>query len=357
VVVLVLAIGDVRAMRDLSPSPAPPDAPLVVVIVPARNEEPRIAGCLRSLLASEWPNLRVICVDDRSEDGTYAAASLGDPRLTLLKASELPRGWLGKNHANWQGVAAAGDAPYLLFTDADTVHAPGALPAAMALLQEKRADLVTLLTDLRCETFWERALLTHVIAAIIGVYPMRKVNDPRSSVAIANGQYMLVRREAYDAAGGHAAIRDRVADDMELARAFKSRGARIHAAGGRAFVAVRMYASLREIWWGFTKNASAGVGGPVAALFGAVFVGAAASPFYLWPFLGGWQLGLALATCGVALLQRFVVFGAAFSVPRRWALLLPLALPMLIGIVLHSAFRQLSGKGPRWKGREYPDAR
>jgi hypothetical protein len=118
-----------------------------------------------------------------------------------------------------------------------------------------------------------------------------------------------------------------------------------------------MYASLRELWWGFAKNASQGSGGPARALVGVLLAGAAATPFYLWPFLNGWHLWLALITCALALAQRLYVFSRAFSVSRGWAFALPLATPMVLAIVLHSAFRQITGRGPRWKGREYPRAR
>ena len=306
-------------------------------------------------MAQDWPRLRVICVDDRSEDATYAeAAALAEPRLTLVRGTALPAGWLGKNHGNAQGVLHAGDASWLLFTDADTEHAPAALPSAMAAAQG--VDLFTLLTRIRAETFWERALMTHVLAAVLGAFPLRKVNDPNSPVAIANGQYLLVRRDVYAQVGGHAAIRDRVADDLELARLVKGAGHRIHAANGRALVSVRMYTSFAEIWWGFVKNASAGAGGPWKALGGMLMIGLSALPFFAAPFLRGELRALALAGCTVALLQRWLIFAVVFP-PAAWALSLPLATLCFMGILMHSAVRQLRGKGPIWKGREYPHGR
>jgi len=327
----------------------------VAVIVPARNEAHQVGACLRSLLAQDWPRLRVICVDDRSEDGTFAeAAAIADPRLTVVRGTELPAGWLGKNHGNAQGVLQAGAAKWLLFTDADTVHSPAALPSAMAAA--RATDLFTLLTNVRAESFWERALMNHVLSAVVGAFPLWRVNHPKSPVAIANGQYLLVRREVYDAVGGHAAIRDRVADDLELARLVKGGGHRLHAANGRALVSVRMYTSLPEIWWGFVKNASAGAGGPWRALGGVLMIGLSALPFFAAPFLRGDQLLLALAGCALALLQRWIVFALLFP-PAAWALSLPLASICFMGILVHSAVRQLRGKGPVWKGREYPHGR
>ena len=355
---LLSTILDARLLRPLAPAPPPPDAEEVTVIVPARNEAHQIAICLRSLLAQEWPRLRVVCVDDRSEDATYAEASaIRDPRLTVVHGEELPPGWLGKNHANAQGVERAGAATWLLFTDADTEHAPGALPAAMAAAREHRADLFTLLTDLRTGSFWEHALLTHVLGAVIAAFPLRKVNDPRSRVAIANGQYILIRRAVYESVGGHAAIRDRVADDLELARLVKGGGYALRADVGGALVAVRMYTSFREIWWGFVKNASAGAGGPLRALGGVLLMAILGLPFLAAPFLHGGALALALLGCGVALAQRLLLFRLLLPSGAQWALTLPLATLCFMGILLHSAVRQLRGKGPLWKGREYPHGR
>ena len=164
----------------------------------------------------------------------------------------------------------------------------------------------------------------------------------------------MVRREVYDQIGGHAAIRDRVAADLELARLVKGSGHRLVAGNGRALVSVRMYTSLSEIWWGFVKNASAGAGRPWRALGGVFLIGFSALPFFAAPFLRGPQL--ALAGCTVALAQRGILFALLFP-PAGWALSLPLATVCFMGILIHSAVRQLRGKGPLWKGREYPHGR
>ncbi|MGZ6143679.1 MAG: glycosyltransferase, partial [Myxococcales bacterium] len=355
---LASTLLDVREVRLSDVSRPPPDAPEVAAIVPARNEAHQIARCLRSLLAQDWPRLRVLCVDDRSEDATHAeAVALADPRLTVVRGEDLPPGWLGKNHANAQGVAQAGGAQWLLFTDADTEHAPAALPTAMAAASAHGADLFTLMTDVRAETFWERALMPQILSAVVGLFPLRLVNDPRSKVAIANGQYILVKREVYEAVGGHAAIRDRVADDLELARLVKGRGYRLRAENGRHLVSVRMYTSLAEIWWGFVKNASAGAGGPLLALGAVPLVALTALPFAAAPFLHGPQLLLALAGCAVAIAQRVVVMAKLFPIGMHWILALPLGQLAFVGILVHSAVRQLRGKGPIWKGREYPHGR
>ena len=357
-VMLLQTLLDLRHLEVIEAARPPPDAAEVVAIVPARNEAHQIGPCLRSLLAQDWPRLRVVCVDDRSEDRTREVASaIADPRLEVVRGEEVPAGWMGKNHANAQGVARAGAAEWLLFTDADTVHAPLALPSAMAAAARARSDLFTLLTDVRAESFWEKFFLPHVLSAIVGTFPVRLVNDPRSRVAIANGQYLLIRRAVYEQVGGHEAIRDRVADDLELARLVKARGFRLRAESGRNLVSVRMYTSLREIWWGFVKNASAGAGGPLIALGGVLAVLVAVLPFFAAPFLHGPALWLALGACATAIAQRLVVYRALFPVHPAWVLSLPFASLLFCGILVHSAARQLAGRGPVWKGREYPHGR
>jgi chlorobactene glucosyltransferase len=360
----------VRMLRDRSfaeePAKAgpPADPPQAAIVVPARNEAHQIVPCLRSLLAQDWPRdrLRVICVDDRSEDGTWDAARslLPDDRLVLVRGTELPLGWLGKNHANAQGVEHAGEARWLLFTDADTLHAPAALSTAIAAAERAGCDLYSLFSDLRLESFWEKALLPAIISAISAAFPARQVNDPQSSTAIANGQFLLVRRGAYEAVGGHGAIKDRVADDLELARLLKGRGFRLRIALGRSLVSVRMYSSLREIWWGFVKNASAGSGGPLAALAGAALLVLSAAPFAALPIALALRQPLLawVAAAGVTLsLASRVLAFQLFTAPLGYALLLPLGQLALAGIAVHSALRQWTGKGPRWKGRAYPHAR
>lgn len=337
---------------------APAGAPHVAVIVPARNEAHQIEPCLRSLLSQEWPNLTVVCVDDRSEDGTFAVASaIGDPRLRVVRGRELPPRWLGKNWANAQGVEQAGDASWLLFTDADTVHSPAALPSAYAAAVRSRASLYTLFTRLDCRTFWEKLLLRATIATIVQLFPLRKVNDPRSKVAIANGQFLLMPCADYQAVGGHAAIFDRVADDMELARLVKGSGRVLRAEDGRALVSVRMYTSLREIWWGFVKNVSVGVGGPALTSLGIAASLFSLLPFAALPFVRGPLLAIAAGACACALVQRAILLRRLFGAKVSWALLLPVTQLFMVGIAAHSTLRQLSGKGPLWKGRAYPDAR
>ncbi|MBS2020811.1 MAG: glycosyltransferase [Deltaproteobacteria bacterium] len=352
--------------RELLRQPAPEgEVPDVVAVVPARDEAHQIVACVKSLLAQRWPKLRVIVVDDRSTDGTdELVQAIGDPRLQVLHGTELPQGWLGKNHANHQAVQAAAvhGAQWYLFTDADTVHDPDALPTAMAAARTHDAALVTYFTGLTLSTPIEKALMPHIILAIAGLFPARWVNDRDNKTAISNGQFILVRKDAYDDAGGHAAIKDRVCDDLELAKAVKAKGHGLRAEWGMHLVAVRMYTSLAEIWWGFVKNAAHGAGGPLLASLGALAVVLAAVPFFALPVaiaLGDQRL-MCVSGLAVALAFGQRVFAVSWLFPRisaAWGLTIPFGQLMLAGIVFHSSLRAVTGKGPRWKGREYPDAR
>lgn len=192
--------------------PAPPNpAELISVIVPARNEARNIRRCVLALLTQTYPNYEIIVVDDRSSDETpLILASLQQEhpeRMQVVAGGELPPGWAGKPHALYLGTRQArGD--WLCFVDADTFATPDLLTAAFISAQAQQADLFTLLTDQELGSFWEKALLPLVFTALSFGFPAEQVNDPRRPQAIANGQFILIRRSVYTAVGGHTAIRN-----------------------------------------------------------------------------------------------------------------------------------------------------
>lgn len=369
---LGLAVQLVRAVRanvrvPLAPAPEPP--PLVSVIVPARNEEGNIAACVRSLLAQEYPNLEVIVLDDRSTDRTGAILAglvATDPRLTVLAGAPLPEGWVGKCWAVHQAAQRArGD--WLLFTDADTVHGPATVGSVVRFAQERGADLLSLGTGQRLETFWEKALLPWILALIVlGGGSVAEVNDPRSPVAKANGQFLLFRAAAYRALGGHAAVRDQLVEDFELARLVKRSGYRLLLADGRHLVTTRMYRGLREIWEGFSKNSWREASRTPGSLFNTLVLlplGTLGPPLLLARGLLRRRRGRRDRVEAALLVQSGAQtlwlggFGAlaarALGASAGYGLCFPLAALFLQGVVLHSAYRTLSGKGVRWKGRTY----
>jgi glycosyltransferase involved in cell wall biosynthesis len=240
---------------------------LVSAIIPARNEEASIARVVESL-AAQVEIGEILVVDDQSTDRTGAilaelAARL--PKLKLLRAGELPQGWTGKNRAlSLRAAEATGS--WLLFTDADTYHLPGSTSRALADAASHAADMVSYSPEQEMHTFWERALIPVVYWRLAYRYPLDRVNDPKSPEAAANGQYILMRREAYEAIGGHAAIAAEILDDVALARRAKEAGFRIFFGAGQGIVRTRMYRSFGAMWEGWTKNLYALFGGSLSEI-------------------------------------------------------------------------------------------
>jgi hypothetical protein len=238
-----------------SPRFASPDPPLVSAIIPARDEEAALADCLATVRAQTYPNLEILVVDDRSADRTgeiAREAARNDGRVRVLTIDELPPGWTGKTHALH---VASGEArgEWLWFLDADTRHAPDSLAIMMEYARANRAELASLLPEMRCETFWERAVQPLMGIVLMRSFPLFRVNDDRSRAAFANGQYILVHRPAYDEAGGHEAVRDRFVEDIYLAKRVKALGHPIRTAVSAEISSTRMYTSLPQIVRGWSR--------------------------------------------------------------------------------------------------------
>ena len=185
---------------DIAPEPSEPpkNAPLISICVPARNEARNIRRCVESLLAQDYPNFEVVVLDDRSTDGTseiLAELSQADDRLKVINGVELPSGWAGKPHALMQASAVA-RGEWLCFVDADTFPAQNTLTAVHSKALETEADFFTIFTHQEMETFWERAVLPLVLTALSVGFPPKKVNDPNTKIAIANGQFIFIKRSA-----------------------------------------------------------------------------------------------------------------------------------------------------------------
>ena len=359
-----------RGSRTLAefPAGAPADAPRVAVIIPARNEARNIARCLRSVLSSRYPRLEVVVVDDRSDDdtGTIARAiAREDRRVTVLDAPPLPDGWFGKQWACTQGAAAT-DAPLLCFTDADTTHAPDLLPRAVNALRARAADLLSVVGSQELGSFWERVVQPQIFTLLLGRYgSTERVNrSARASEKIANGQYILVRRDAYDALGGHGSVREKVAEDLALAQRFFAQGRRAELVLGLGQLSTRMYTSLPELVGGWSKNVFAGaIDAAPLGLVGRAFlpVTLIAVPMMgLVPPLALAAALLGLTSPGVAvwaavstaalLLWWLLVYARGVRASPAYALVFPLGAAVLLFIFCRAIIR---GRRVRWKGREY----
>ena len=234
-----------------------PDAASVSVLIPARDEESNIARCLDSALAQGSAVLEVLVYDDHSRDRTpqlVAAYARGDRRVRLVEPTDLPEGWCGKTFACAR-LAAEAKGRWLLFIDADARLRRNAV---VLIVGEALARGVTLLScwpRLVTRGFWEGALMPLLNFVVFTLYPAplaRRRHDPR--LGLAHGSCMLARRDAYEAVGGHGAVRGELFEDVRLAQAWRGRGQRGLCLDGRKVVAVRMYRSPSEIWAGFRKN-------------------------------------------------------------------------------------------------------
>lgn len=363
--------GDLEIVVERASSP--PHAPLISLCVPARNEERNIGPCIEAILSQTYPNTEVIVVDDRSTDST--AVILRDLRsrasgLQVVDGLPLPPGWAGKPHALHQAAAVA-RGEWLCFVDADTFLAPEAVSSCYAKALETRADMFTILTRQLTGTFWERVLMPLVVTALAVAFPPHKVNDPRRRDAIANGQFILIRRSAYDAVGGHARIKDQIVDDKALAQLVKWNGYRLLIANGTPLARTRMYTSLAQMWEGWTKNVYLGLRDQLPLLllgvFGALLLVIAALILPIWPLLGfywyrigGGLMALmviaeSLLLWGAVLYARLIV-AHKMGIPLWYALTTPLGCGVFAAIMLTSAWKVLSGRGVTWRGRKYNPA-
>ncbi len=241
--------------------------PVVSVIVPARNEEASLDRCLRSLVSQQGVSFELIIVNDGSTDYTAQIAGRfsrvkdcpaipAKPDLVFALAMEAPAapdGWTGKANAVWTAAKMA-RGEWLLFTDADTEHLPGSLARAVEEARGRKVDLLSYSPEQEVRGFVERALMPVVFAELAVTFKPSDVSDPASSAAAANGQYLLITREAYDAVGGHAAVAGELLEDVALARLVKRSGRKLYFRFGGDQVRARMYRGWEQLREGWTKN-------------------------------------------------------------------------------------------------------
>lgn len=348
-----------RALPRLVPSSSAPAA-TVSVIVPARNEAETLGPALAALMAQAGPRLEVVVVDDRSEDSTGAVAEAlvaGCAHARLVRVEALPEGWLGKNHALWAGARSAPASDYLLFTDADVSFAPGAIAAAVALAEERElAHLAGAPRVVARGPLLAVMITTFAVLFALFTRPW-KVADPRSRASVGIGALNLVRRSAYDRAGGHGEIRLRIDDDLALGQLLKAHGGRAEFCYARDAASVEWYPGVFAMIRGLEKNAFAGVGFRLSlvALATATLLGLFVTPWLLAaaPWAAAPERGL-FAAC--AALQ---VLGAARAasdagLPRWTGLLFPLGILVFLVILWRSTLVTLLTRGVRWRGTRYP---
>ena len=326
----------------------------ISAIVPARNEEALIAACVESL-AAQLEISEIIAVNDQSSDRTLSILrelAQRIPRLKVVDAPPPPAGWVGKNHAVWNGAQRAGG-EWLLFTDADAVLEEGAARKALELGKEHEAALVSFSPVQVLEKWYEKALIPFVYVRLARKFSFDQVNDPQSTVAAANGQFLMVRRNPYQAMGGHAAVPGEVLEDVALARKVKGGGGKIWFAYSDR-VRVRMYRSFRAMWEGWRKNLFALVGGTTTAVFSEF---ESTFPWMiLIVFLIGIKVPLGVFAGVVLLLLRQLSYGLALTrnqFPFKY-ILYYLPAVFLYAAALWASHESYAKGKVAWKGREYP---
>jgi glycosyltransferase involved in cell wall biosynthesis len=341
--------------------PPLPTEPRISVIVPARNEEAVIGTCVESL-AQQSEITEILVVNDQSTDRT--AKIVGElikqhPKVRLLETTDLPAGWVGKNHAVWLGANQAREA-WLLFTDADVIHERGSGARALEISKAQSASLVSFSPEQITETWYEKSLIPVVYCRLASKFSFESVNDQANPAAAANGQFLMITGQAYDAVGGHSAVAGEVLEDVALATRVKEAGFRIWFGSGKGVVNARMYRSFAAMWEGWKKNLYRLIGGEPGAVTSEI-VNAIVPMILLtfvvvllWAGSGSWRVGLVTSAVAIALWHWMY---AIELIRNRFAIILVwYGLPgkILYACVLFASFRSHQKGSLLWKGREYP---
>ena len=336
---------------------------MVSIILPVRNQDQTVADCVSSLVNLQYNNKEIIIVDGNSADNTRKILDSYGPRIKIVEEEPLPQDWVGKNWACHLGYKQAkGD--LLMFTDGDSIHSPDSLTKTVSFMQETNVDLVTLAPAAILRSFWEKLLQPPIFWLIMMFVGGKWVNDDsKPRWALGNGQYLLFKRPAYEQVGGHAAVRNRISEDYSLGRLIKAQGLKLRMVTASDALGVRMYSSLPEIWRGWRKNFYSVSGNH--PLFRATYRLLLLFTFLVLPYA---VFGYGLYLVPINPLNIFLVTGAfmafflwlgliildrSIKVNPIYALLLPIAITLYIGIGLDSTIRGALGMGFSWKGRVY----
>ena len=346
--------SDIPNTSAVKPPVLGPAPDIVTAIVPARNEETVIAACIESL--ERQPEIaQILVVNDQSSDATadvVRGCMKKISNLRLLETNNLPDGWVGKNHALWVGVQQA-TSPWLLFTDADAQHSSNSVSRALQIAHEQQAALVSFSPEQISRNGYEKALIPFIYLRLAKRFSYEQVNDPKTPIAAANGQFLLIRRDVYDAIDGHRGIAGEVLEDVAIALRVKQAGHRIWFGSGQGLVRTRMYTSFGAMWEGWKKNLYRLMGGTPWTVvremestlpwiaFLLIFLGLK-FPFLF--FLGVLFLIMRQTIYGLDLARNHYPFSFIFYyVPAAF----------LYAAVLWASYRSHVKGRIAWKGREY----
>lgn len=348
----------VQPLPEKDPAGTSLELPRLSVVIPARNEERKLEGALRTVLGQDYPNLEAILVNDRSTDGTgrtmeHLTAGRGD--ATVIQVEQLPEGWLGKNYAIHVGTErASGD--WLLFTDGDIHFHPAAFRRAVAYAEERGLDHLTLVPELKLSGYWLRGLVAFFYTAFLVHRGYYKANIPSSETGVGIGAFNLIRRGAYEKVGGYEALAQRPDDDLTLGGRVKKLGLRQELALGHGLIEVEWYASLGEFFRGVEKNSFAALGYSVPKV---AFYAAEIPALTAWPFAAAFlSSGATAALYAGSAAAQVATFAVCNRFLRARVFLLALGYPacaLLFSYALvRSALLALARGGIYWRGTFYP---
>lgn len=345
------------AMPELGPlAPKSGDLPTVSVVVPVRNERDDLPATLGGLVAQDYPGLDVVVVDGGSTDGSAELVDGYGPAIRRVDEDPLPPGWVGKNWGCWTGAQRT-RGEWLLFLDADVRLNPAAVRTVVDWAEREHADLASISPTVEMVGFWERLVLPFYIQMVLTYFRAPRTNRDGSRSALANGQFLLIRRAMYERVGGHAAVRSYVLEDVTLARRVRALGGRLRIAHAPGLATTRMYRDRHEMFEGLLKNvhgAEFSAARQVGFLAGLV-------GFFLLPLLmlplglltGDWLVTGVGAFLEVALFGKHVAFARAVGAPAGYGLLFPAAVAYYLVLVTTSLVRGARHQPVAWKGRRY----
>src|SRR5579872_4018530 len=364
------ALGQRNLLPLLRPAAsATRDPPNISIVIPARNEAANLSSCLDGLLHQTYPKdrLSIIVVDDDSSDNTLAigrARADKSGQVKVIECPSLPPHWCGKPHACWIGASAArADSEWFCFMDADVQAAPPLIGSAVAAARGQRLALLSLAPRQKLGSFAERLVMPCGLFLLAFYQDLETVQSPHSNKVTATGQFMLVHRQAYETVGGHAAVRQAICEDLELALLIKKAGGRVLLEDGKLLLTARMYAGWASLWTGFSKNLVEMLGGRTPTLIIAVAVLLLSCASILLPTVDAAGcaardpadcVALIPALIGTAAAAALHIAGASyFRIPFWYGLMFPAGYAVGACLAMESLRRHWRGRIV-WKGRSYP---
>ncbi len=362
-VLLTVSLFNMRYLRHLYSYPAPPTWPRCSVLVPARNEETNIGRCAGSLLEQDYPDFQVIVLDDNSTDRTWQILqdlAAKDKRLALIKGKPLPDDWLGKHWACSQ-LAEAADGELLVFVDADTYHEPGMLRGAASAMVAEDTCLISALPRQIVVSWSELLSIPAFYLGMLCGVPLELTRLQRNPLLFAIlGQFLVFRRDAYDAVGGYAAVRHNVVDDIAIGRRVHAMGLKYKLLDGGGLVSCRMYRNFDQTWKGLTKSTFATFNFDpyfITLMYILVLIFYVSPPIVLIIGLAQPQIPLEItAMAGIAVFLNIVLWtisNVRFHFPLYVVLFYPFSAIFMTVVAFASMILTIQGKA-LWKGRSMP---